>query len=251
MTTETMSMTASGQTASQARASFWGRWLRPFVFYVAPILVALVVVLAISLSAYSVLPRLRVSPGYSLVDQDGQVVSSEDMRGGVVLYSLAATDCSGACQESMLMLDAVRDRLTSSGLLDDVEGELDITFVTIFTDAGGAKPERLREFAASQKLGSSIDWSLLTGDETRLNALLKGGFGLARDSRSPAESGFTPALFLVDEAGFVRAEYLQDLPRSRLVADDIASVVDEARAGGFGAAAYGASHKFTFTCNAR
>lgn len=242
-------MTASAQTASQAQSSFRRRWLRPFVFYVVPILIALVVVAAISLSAYSVLPRLRVSPGYSLVDQDGRSVSSEDMRGGVVLYSLASTDCSGECQGSLQLLDDVQERLESSGLLDDVEGELDITFVTIFTDASRDTPEQLRDFAAHQQLGGAIDWSLLTGDAPGLNALLQGGFGLANDSGGAG--GFTPAFFLVDEAGFVRAEYLGELPESREVADDIASVVDEARAGGFGAAAYGAAHKFTFTCNAR
>jgi cytochrome oxidase Cu insertion factor (SCO1/SenC/PrrC family) len=242
-------MTASAQTASTERPTFWGRWFRPFVFYVVPILVALVVVGAISLSAYSVLPRLRVSPGYSLVDQNGQAVTSEDMRGGVVLYSLASTDCSGECRESLKVLDAVQERLESSGLLDDVGDELDITFVTIFTDASRDTPGRLRDFAANQQVGGAIDWSLLTGDASKLNALLQGGFGLAQNS--DAGDGFTPAFFLVDGAGFVRAEYLQELPESREVADDIASVVDEARAGGFGAAAYGAAHKFTFTCNAR
>lgn len=149
------------------------------------------------------------------------------------------------------MLDAVQDRLEGSGLLDAVEGALDISFVTVFTDASQDTPERVRDFAASRQLGNTIDWSLLTGDASSLKALLHGGFGLPARSDAGNGTEFTPAVFLVDQAGFVRAEYLQELPDSDAVADDVASVVDEALAGGFGAAAYGASHKFNFTCNAR
>ena len=243
-------MAASARTATQVPASFLGRWFRPFVFYVLPILIALVVVLAISLSAYSVLPRLRVSPGYSLVDQNGQAVTSEDMRGGVVLYSFASTECVDDCRASLGMLDAVQDRLESSGLLDAADDEIGVSFVTIFTDANRDTPEQVRAFAEGQQLGSVVDWSLLTGEAPNLNAVVRGGFGLGAAS-SADEDGFVPGFFLVDEAGFIRAEYVGEIPEGREVADDIASVVDEARAGGFGAAAYGASHKFNFTCNVR
>ena len=40
-----------------------------------------------------VLPRMQLSPAFSLVDQDSARLTSEDLRGHFVLYTFAYTNC--------------------------------------------------------------------------------------------------------------------------------------------------------------
>ena len=40
-----------------------------------------------------VLPRVRLAPGFTLTDQSGERLTSEDLRGKFVLYSLTYTSC--------------------------------------------------------------------------------------------------------------------------------------------------------------
>ncbi len=41
-----------------------------------------------------VLPRIRIAPGFSLVDQSGAGYTSEDGRGNVTLYTFLPVACS-------------------------------------------------------------------------------------------------------------------------------------------------------------
>ena len=44
-----------------------------------------------------VLPRVRLSPGYLLADQQGESFTSEDVRGDIVLYTFRYSGCGEDC----------------------------------------------------------------------------------------------------------------------------------------------------------
>lgn len=45
-----------------------------------------------------VLPRIGLSPGILLTDQDGQSLSSDSLRGKIVLYSFGYSGCTTPCK---------------------------------------------------------------------------------------------------------------------------------------------------------
>src|SRR5215217_7443517 len=50
-----------------------------------------------TLQPFQVLPRIGLSPGFALVDQDGQRLTSEDLRGRIVLYNFTYSGCRAPC----------------------------------------------------------------------------------------------------------------------------------------------------------
>jgi protein SCO1/2 len=62
-------------------------------------LLSIPVVLGVAVLAFTifqpirVLPRLALAPGYLLVDQDGVRLTSEGVRGKLVVYTIGYTGC--------------------------------------------------------------------------------------------------------------------------------------------------------------
>ena len=58
--------------------------------------VALIIGAAVAFALFEpiqVLPRIRISPGYVLVNQDAETITSEDARGDIVLYNFTYSEC--------------------------------------------------------------------------------------------------------------------------------------------------------------
>jgi protein SCO1 len=58
-----------------------------------------------------VLPRIRLAPGFSFRNQDGQRRTSEDYRGKVTLFTATCTRRGIDGDEATARMQAVRDRL--------------------------------------------------------------------------------------------------------------------------------------------
>ena len=95
-------------------------------------LMALLVVGAIAFKVFQpvqVVPRIRLSPGFSLIDQDGQRLTNEDLRGRFVLYNFSYTRCPQPCANLDETMIEIQSRLAEAEL-----GDIPITFVTISFD---------------------------------------------------------------------------------------------------------------------
>ena len=59
------------------------------------------------LRPFQVLPRIGVSPGFALIDQSGRRLISEDLRGHIVVYNFADTDCAAPCPQTSQVVQAM------------------------------------------------------------------------------------------------------------------------------------------------
>lgn len=215
-------VTAQPQAAAGSRKA--GR-LRMLIMFGAPILIAIIAVFIFTIDAYAVLPRLRPTPGFALADQQGNAVSSADLYGDIVVLS------SGD-PRSLEVLAAIQQDLR----VEDFSDGPGLRIITL--PDGSTDPAQLQ--AVAEQAGVNLDqWTLLAGDPAKLETLSTVAFPEQEE------------LLLIDDAGFVRAEY-SDLDEGRAgILNDVRRVFDESTSGGFSSLAYDVAHKFNPTCHAR
>ncbi len=65
-------------------------------------LLALIVISAFAFKIFQpiqVLPRIRLSPAFDMLDQDWMRLTNEDVRGQMVLYTFTYTNCPSPCHD--------------------------------------------------------------------------------------------------------------------------------------------------------
>ncbi|MCL1693380.1 MAG: SCO family protein [Actinomycetia bacterium] len=148
-----------------------------------------------------VLPRVRLSPGYLLEDQQGQSFTSEDVRGDIVLYTFRHSGCEEDCAGIDETMTEVHERLGEVDL-----GDTDFRFVTISFDPETDTTEVLAEQADT--FGADGDqWRFVTGEEAHLANVVKAGFRVWYEKQDDGSFKFDPTLILVDGWGVIRGEY--------------------------------------------
>jgi cytochrome oxidase Cu insertion factor (SCO1/SenC/PrrC family) len=180
-----------------------------------------------------VLPRLRLAPGYALVDQSGATVTSEAGRGVITLATFVPLECDDACDRVDDTMRTVRDRVAAEV---DLAGT-DFRLVTIVLDAD-PDPDAV----AAARADAGADWTWLSGSERQIENVVGLGF---RRSTDPAD--FTPSYAIIDGWGVIRGEY-----RYRTLADDADKLVrhldvlggELRNDSGFASFVYDAAHAF-------
>ncbi|MBT8164836.1 MAG: SCO family protein, partial [Acidimicrobiia bacterium] len=148
-----------------------------------------------------VLPRIRLAPGFSLTDQNGAQVTSEDLRGSVVLYTFTYAGCEDPCPAPEATMARIRDQVDTVDL-----GDSDVRFVTISFDPANDTPEVLA--ARAEAMGADgEEWIYATGAEDLMKPIIGSGFKTYFEPRDDGTFAFDPALVLVDGWGVVRGEY--------------------------------------------
>ncbi|MCX7622444.1 MAG: SCO family protein [Thermomicrobium sp.] len=185
-----------------------------------------------ALAAPRVLPRLRVAPGFGLVDATGQRLSSDALRGQVVLVTFGPAACDDRCREWSRLL---AERLVA------VRSDRPVTYLWIVTDP--VDPAELGALAGTLD-ASLVPWRVLGSSEQRELDLVLAGF---RVPRPTGGATVDPVLIVVDPAGIVRAEY-RTAPATRALASDLEALERELRESrGVRRYLYEAAH--LFTCN--
>ena len=170
-------------------------------------LYTLIGVIAISAFAFKVfqpiqvLPRMRLSPAYSFINQDGETVTSEDFRGQFVLYSFTYTKCS-SCNNMSETMKEVQARLGEVDL-----GSIPVSFVTISIDPDRDTPATLKEYGSN--LGANFDqWTFVTSsNKSLLKTIVGAGFETYYEDKGNGDFALDPGYVLVDGWGIIRAEY--------------------------------------------
>lgn len=194
------------------------------------------VILFAALRPLKVLPRIRISPGYLLVDQNGSRVSSEEMRGQITLYAFIATDCGLPCAGTEELMADVAAQL-------DSQPDVPVELVMIAVDEQELLPDALRSYALDKGIEPSR--RLLTGDAQQVKLVVGGGFNTFYERDSSGQLRLDTALMLVDGLGILRAEYRGRLPSTSAVLRDIDLLTQEARnSTGLTRYAYEAAHLF-------
>ncbi len=194
MTTETLVVSNSGPDWSR-RAKLAGG-----------VLLSALVLAAMAFKIFQpvqVLPRIRLAPGFALIDQDGQQVTNEDLRGQVTLYSFVYTRCPletcGAANQVMAEIQRQRGQIDLGGA--------PLRLMTISVDSQRDTPETLKAYAARQGADPQVWRFAVAKDPRLLKTIVGGGFEVYYQSLDSGEIRLDPAFILVDGWGIIRGEY--------------------------------------------
>ena len=178
----------------------WRGWPGILIGIVGILLIGLL--LFVTIQPIKVLPRIRMAPGFALQDQQGERLTSEDLRGQFVLYNFTHTACHAPdCVQYDQVMRQVQERLPEPG-----EGEVPISLVSIAFDADRATAAQLQAYANS--LGAdTTNWHFVTGSEDHLKNVIGAGFEVYYEQTDEDIYAFSPTMILVDGWGIVRAIY--------------------------------------------
>lgn len=164
-------------------------------------------VIAVSVLAFAifqpiqVLPRIRLAPGFSLVESDGTPLSSEDLRGSIVLYHFTHLSCEGECEDAEQTLAEVTARAAAI----DLAGA-DFEVVTISFDPANDTVDAMA--ARMDELGVPNNRHFATSEnEQLLKTVIGAGFGAWYEQTETGDFQFDPVFILVDGWGVIRGEY--------------------------------------------
>ena len=186
-----------------------------------------------------VLPRISLAPGFSFIDENGERLSNEDLRGSLTLYNFTYTDCGEGCLATGPVMQEVQEMVAEMDT-----GGIPFQQVTISFDPERDTPERLLAYAESVG-ADTLTWHFATGEPTRLKNVIGGGFGAYYNREEDGNFKFSPMFVLVDGWGIIRAKYRTGSPDLAIIERDINMIVEEANnSEGASRVAYEAAHLF-------
>lgn len=161
------------------------------------------------------LPKLFPLPNTELVNETGQAVRLDAMKGNVTVYNFIFTSCTGTCP---IMTNNMR------ALTPLVEKDAPVRFVSISVDPVRDTPQVLSKYAADVR--NDPRWTFLTGDRDAIVNLSVKGFKLtAGDPMPGGEPLLHSSKFAVaDKEGVVRGYYDAT---DGAVAKEVAAVVEQ------------------------
>ncbi len=180
------------------------RSTRPFLWAGLGVSLCLVLLaMGLVLPRQKELPRLGKLPAFTFTRQDGQPFGRAELLGRPFVANFIFTRCPTICP--VFTQKMARFQKQTAGL----GGEL--ALVSFSVDPEYDTPERLTAYAARYGADPSR-WSFLTGDYTRLQDTIVGGFKIAMGRESDDENDI-PGIFhgshfvLVDATGEIRGYY--------------------------------------------
>lgn len=133
------------------------------------------------------------TPEFTLINQEGSGVSSDDLLGKVVLYNFIFTNCKDACPLTSALFAQVRDELKREGLLGTK-----VMLVSISFDPERDTPTVLKNY--SRKYGADpANWLWLTGSKMQIDRVVRDGFSQYYEKLPESQQALTRATG--DEAG--------------------------------------------------
>lgn len=138
----------------------------------------------------------RKAPEFGFVNQDGDTVTTNDLKGKIYLVDFFFTSCPSICPVMTANLKKIENRF---GHYDD------FMILSHTVDPKRDTPEKLKEYADARGI-SSEDWHFLTGEQDSLYAVAYKYLSSAMEDEG-APGGFlhTEYFVLVDKEGYLRS----------------------------------------------
>lgn len=151
-------------------------------------------------------PSLGQLPDWSLVNQSGARLGSDELRGRPWVASFFFSSCQTSCPKILGAMSRLQTRL--------IDADLDVILTSISVDPQTDTPAVLAEFGPKYGV---IDgrWHLLTGEPQAVRRVVVDGFKTflgekVQTSDDLIDIGHGARLVLVDGAGQVRGRYETD-----------------------------------------
>lgn len=154
-------------------------------------------------------PVIGIVPDFTLVDQKGDPIGGQTLRGRVWIASFTASDCTQICPAMLDQMSKVQHRVRGLGP--------SIKLVTFTYDPRRDTPERFAALADKHRVSSRI-WAFATGEPTQIETVL-GAFGVTAAPQT--------RFFLVDREMKIRGYYdLSDRAAQDLLIRDAGLLVN-------------------------
>jgi len=154
-------------------------------------------VLVVATGKYDV--HYHTIPEFRLVNEKGDTLSSEQLKGKIYVTDFFFTSCPGICPKMTNQLKRVQESFS---------GNNDIKIVSISVDPTHDTPEELTKYAKLNGANSD-QWYFLTGNKDSIYTLAQQGFYLSAGEEKGSAEAFVHSdkLVLVDKEGRVRGYY--------------------------------------------
>jgi protein SCO1/2 len=193
------------------------------------LIVTVSVMLLLSISCKEKLPLDKdlTKKSYNLINQDGDsVVFPDIIKGQITVMGFIFTHCPDICPMTTHNMYLTQKKLREDGI-DDVK------FVALSFDPDRDTPEVLKKFAEARELDFK-SWTLLTGEKTTVNELLKrfDVKAIKTDESTDAEGNYeysmmhTDRISLIDESGRLRKNYKGSTVNIEELVNDIKTLKD-------------------------
>jgi len=190
-------------------------FFRPWVYVLTLIMIIALIVVMQPETEGDQLPVIGEIPAFSLVDQDGDLFTLENVKGNVWLADFIFTTCSGPCP---IMTE--RMGMVQHDLLDIDK----LKFVSFTVNPDYDTPEVLKKYA--QRFDADVgSWSFVTGKYEQIQELIVEGFKMG----DVEEIVFHSTRFaLVDHEGNLRGYYSGTEPAEHeILTRDIQSLIND------------------------
>lgn len=187
------------------------------------------VVLLFSISCKEKLPLDKdlTKKSYTLINQDStQVVFPDNIKGHITVLGFIFTHCPDICPMTTHNMYLTEKQLKQDGISD-------VKFVALSFDPDRDTPEVLKKFAEVRELDFK-SWTLLTGEKTTVNELLKRfdvkaiktDESIDEDGNSEYSMMHTDRISLIDENGILRKNYKGSTINIEELVNDIKTLKD-------------------------
>ncbi|MBO9307011.1 hypothetical protein [Thermomicrobium sp.] len=189
----------------------WFIMVRRLALIVVLLLATLSIVWS-ALAAPRVLPRLRLAPGFGLEDPSGKLVSSDSLRGQILVVTFGSAECGTDCASRGQLLATAAAGTETTGRVE-----------LIWIASESASREQLA--VLSETLAQhGHPWRVLGSSDQRALDLTLSGFRVPRRPDGTVD----PIIVVVDPLGIVRAEYRIE-PSPAVLARDLEALEREIR----------------------
>jgi protein SCO1 len=172
------------------------------------ILLTITFLLSISCKEKLPLDKDLTKKSYNLIDQDNnEVVFPEIIKGHIIVMGFIYTHCPDICPMTTHNMYLIEKELKNEGITN-------VKFVALSFDPDRDTPDVLKKFAEVRELDFK-SWTLLTGEKTTVNDLLKRfdvkaiktDESIDEDGNSEYSMMHTDRISLVDENSILRKNY--------------------------------------------
>jgi protein SCO1/2 len=147
----------------------------------------------------------QAAPAFSLTDADGNIVSSSDLEGQVVVLNFLYTRCKEACPVHMNLIAEVQEQVSDAGLSDEVE------FITIATDSEDIAGTRTNMRAYGENFDlDSANWRFLyrsENDPSDTTRQVAEAYGLRFVDAAEGVQVHGVVTHVIDQSGRMRARF--------------------------------------------
>ena len=171
-------------------------------------------------------PRLAViqkAPDFTLSTQSGNKLSSDNLKGKVLLVSFIFTTCNGTCPATTHRMSQIQEELKSRGLTKDDR----VRLLSISLDPIRDTPEVLGGYMKMYD-ADPAHWSFLTGPPEKVTDVIK-AWGMWVKPAANGQLDHPSRIFLVDPQYRIREIYNLNFLRPKWVAQDVELLLKESK----------------------